>query len=213
MNILIAGIPENTKNYERALSHCQVSYCTSLCPDALSSYDKLLLPGGGDMDPFWFGQEDQGSNPADRELDNAQFALLHAFFLTGRPILGICRGMQLLNVYFGGDLIQDLPTSDTHRYQDQDQIHPAQCKESSLLSRLYGPACLVNSAHHQGCGRIGTDLLVTQTAPDRVVEALEHRTRPNILGVQWHPERTGLLPGKEGLADGDALIRYFAEQL
>lgn len=213
MNILIAGIPENTKNYERALSRCRVSFRTSLYPDTLSSYDKLLLPGGGDMDPSWFGQKDQGSSPWDPELDNAQFALLHAFFLTGRPILGICRGMQLLNVYFGGDLIQDLPTADVHRYQGRDQTHPAQCEESSLLFRLYGPSCLVNSAHHQGCGRVGTDLLATQTAPDGVIEALEHRTRPNILGVQWHPERTGLLPEKEGLANGQALIRYFAEQM
>lgn len=213
MNILIAGIPKNTGNYEHALARCRVSYCTSLCPDALSSYDKLLLPGGGDMDPSWFGQKDQGSHLWDRQLDRAQFSLLHAFVLARKPILGICRGMQLLNVYFGGDLIQELPSSRTHRFQEQDQIHPVRSKEPSLLFRLYGPSCLVNSAHHQGCGRIGAELAVSQTAPDGVIEALEHQTRPNLLGVQWHPERTGLLPSREGLAEGERLIRYFAEQL
>ncbi|MDE6960168.1 MAG: gamma-glutamyl-gamma-aminobutyrate hydrolase family protein [Lachnospiraceae bacterium] len=213
MNILIAGIPENTKNYECALSRCQVSFCTELCPKSLSSYDKLLLPGGGDMDPSWFGQKNLGSDSFDHALDKAQFALIDAFIRAGKPILGICRGLQLLNVYFGGDLIQDLPTAQRHRRLQEDQTHPAQCEESSLLARLFGPSCLVNSAHHQGCGRSGRDLKVTQTAEDGVVEALEHLVRPNILGVQWHPERTSLLSSQESLADGNLLIRYFAEQL
>lgn len=213
MNILIAGIPDHTKNYECALSRCRVSFCTELHPKSLSSYDKLLLPGGGDMDPSWFGQDNSGSGPFDRTLDLAQFSLLDAFVKARKPILGICRGLQLLNVYFGGNLIQDLPTAKTHCRLEQDQIHPAFCSSPSVLARLYGPSCLVNSAHHQGCGQIGADLQVTQTASDGVIEALEHQSSPYILGVQWHPERTGHLNAQADLADGNLLIRYFAEQL
>lgn len=212
MKLLIAGIPENTRNYENALSLCRVSFDTCLCPAELASYEKLLLPGGGDLHPSWFGQEDQGSLPADKELDRAQLALLHAFFQAGKPILGICRGMQLINVYFGGDLIQDLPSARRHKYLQADQIHPADCLPGSLLHRFYGSSCLVNSAHHQGCGRTGAGLAVTQTAPDQVPEALEHKTRP-VLGVQWHPERTMLSPRRTELADGMRLIRYFAVRM
>lgn len=212
MKILIAGMPEHTRNYAKALSLCHIPFDIRLCPEDLSSYGKLLLPGGGDLHPSWFGQTDQGSDPADRALDRAQLALLDAFFRSGRPILGICRGMQLLNVYFGGDLIQDLPTAGRHRFQKADQVHPVTCLPGSLLYGFYGSTCRVNSAHHQGCGRIGAGLTVTQTAPDQVVEALEHRTRP-VLGVQWHPERTCLLPPAEHPADGQALIRYFAERM
>lgn len=209
MHILIAGIPENTKNYENALARCHISYKTTLYPSDLSAFDRLLLPGGGDIHPSWFGEEDQGSLSIDRELDQAQFALLHTFITAGKPVLGICRGMQIINVYFGGNLVQHLPTADRHRYNGQDQIHQADCLPGSLLFRLYGPSCLVNSAHHQGCGKIGAGLIVSQTAPDHVIEALEHRTGP-VLGVQWHPERTDPAPQQKDMADGSKLIEYFA---
>lgn len=214
MKILIAGIPKNTTNYEKALSLCHVTHDTALCPSDLSSYDRLLLPGGGDLHPSWFGQVNQGSEDIDRELDRAQFALLHAFFLAGKPVLGICRGMQLINVYFGGDLIQDLPTAETHRYCRHDQTHSAVCLPDSLLFRLYGNknSCLVNSAHHQGCGKIGRDLIITQKASDQVTEAIEHKTRP-VLGVQWHPERTGLFSHQPDIINGSRLIHCFAERM
>ncbi len=212
MNILIGGIPGNTANYEKALSRCHVSFETSLHPLNISSYDKLLLPGGGDIHPSWFGQPDQGSVSPDRELDLAQFALLHAFILDGKPILGICRGLQIINVYFGGSLVQNLPSADTHRYQEQDQIHPVSNTPSSLFSCLYQSSCLVNSAHHQGCDMIGRELTIIQRANDGVVEALAHETKP-VLGVQWHPERTSLLSQQADIADGGLLIRYFAEQM
>ena len=150
MKILIAGIPEHTANYERALSLCHAAFETDLHPADLSSFGGLLLPGGGDIHPSWFGQEDQGSLSVDRELDRAQFALLGAFLSAGRPVLGICRGMQLINVFFGGSLIQHLPSANIHRWDGQDQIHPADCLPGPLLSLLYGSTCLINSAHHQG---------------------------------------------------------------
>lgn len=212
MKILIAGLPDHTKNYERALFLCHVPFDVSLSPRRLSSYDKLLLPGGGDICPRRFGQADQGSLSTDEALDDAQFTLLDAFVRAEKPVLGICRGMQVINVYFGGDLIQDLPVKHTHQYTDRDQVHEVRTTPGSLMHRLYQDHCLVNSAHHQGCGKIGHNLQVTQTAPDGVAEALEHNTRP-ILGVQWHPERTDLVSSHAKIADGGKLIRYFAELL
>ncbi len=212
MKILIAGLPDQTKNYEKALALCHVSFDVNLSFTQLSSYDKLLLPGGGDICPDRFGQADHGSLSVNKELDDAQFVLLDAFVQAGKPVLGICRGMQVINVYFGGDLIQDLPVKHTHQYTDRDQVHEVKTAHGSLMHRLYQDSCLVNSAHHQGCGKIGQALRITQTAPDGVVEALEHDTRP-ILGVQWHPERTDLVSYHTKIADGGRLIRYFAERL
>ena len=118
----------------------------------------------------------------------------------------------MINVFFGGSLIQHLPSANIHRWDGQDQIHPADCLPGSLLSLLYGSTCLINSAHHQGVRTAAPGLTVTQTSPDGVIEGLEHSTMP-VLGVQWHPERTGMSPRRTDLADGGILIRYFAEHL
>lgn len=212
MKILIAGVLKDTKNYEKALENCQVLYETTLYPKEISSYSGLLLPGGGDIHPSYFGQSDKGSKGVDEELDRAQFALLDAFVQRGRPIFGICRGMQLINVYFGGDIVQHLVTYRTHQYDKEDQVHLVQNMPHSILWKLYGNSCFVNSAHHQGCGRIGGGLKVIQRASDQVAEAIEHEDKP-IFGVQWHPERIHKLQSYPNLADGFLLFRYFLELL
>ena len=104
MRVLIAGIPDLTKNYENALRLAGVETQVSLSPVSVSLFDALLLPGGGDVDPAFFGEENRGSLHIDPALDQAQFTLLDAFIRLNRPVLGICRGMQLLNVYFGGTI-------------------------------------------------------------------------------------------------------------
>ncbi len=208
MRILISGIPDLAKNYTAALRRLGAEAHVCLRPDSVSDYNGLLLPGGGDMDPAFFGENNCGSVNIDPALDQAQLSSLDAFLRLNKPVLGICRGMQLLNVYFGGSILQDLPTASVHAWNGNDQVHPVQCVSGSVLGRLYGPSCLVNSAHHQGLGRLGSNLKVTQTAPDGVIEAVEHTKKP-VLGVQWHPERTGSLPRQPGLADGDRLIQYF----
>ena len=208
MRILIAGIPDLTKNYENGLRQLGAEVQVGLSPSSVSLFDALLLPGGGDVDPAFFGEENQGSLHIDPALDQAQFSLLDAFIRRNRPVLGICRGMQLLNVYFGGTILQDLPTSAAHAWDGKDRLHTVTCLPGSVLHRLYGASCLVNSAHHQGLGRPGSNLRITQTAPDGVAEAVEHTKKP-VLGVQWHPERTGFSFRQPGLADGELLIRYF----
>lgn len=203
MSVLIAGFPEHTRRYQEALHACHADFKVSLSaqPDDLSQFDQLLLPGGGDMDPSYFHQPNLGSKNIDQELDQKQFTILHAFVLAHKPILGICRGMQLINVYFGGTLLQHLPSASIHSHSCHDQFHPVTAVPDSVLFRLYGSTIIVNSAHHQGCQIIGRALQITQQSPDQVPEALEHQTLP-ILGVQWHPERVTSI-------DGLKLIRYF----
>lgn len=107
--IAVAGLPGNTDNYHNALTQLGAS-CTTLTDVTQSgSFDALLLPGGGDIDPVLFGETDHGSRVIDPVLDRQQLAMLDAFVRSGRPVLGICKGMQVINIFFGGGIIQDLP--------------------------------------------------------------------------------------------------------
>lgn len=209
--LLIAGYEETTANYRNAFE--KLGVCTAVLPAKrlsaeassqnlpLSRFDGLVLPGGGDISPALFHAENKGSRNIDEELDCTQLELLRAFIKAERPVLGICKGLQLINVCFGGGIIQDLPAAskEIHAYTDRDQIHPSKTAKGTFPALLYGPAPLVNSAHHQGCGSPGEDLLVAQYAPDFVIEAIYHKRLP-ILAVQWHPER---------MEGGDRLLSYF----
>ena len=147
--------------------------------------DGLLLPGGGDIAPALYHREDCGSQPPDRVRDREELALLGAFLSAGRPVLGICRGLQVINVYFGGTLHQDIPGHGT--VEGQDSCHAVR----GIVGRLLPPCPgQVNSAHHQSVETLGRGLRAVQWAEDGTVEALEHRTLP-VAGVQWHPERWG----------------------
>lgn len=170
-------------------------------PDS-NEYDGLILPGGGDIDPHLFGQLNQGTRSFNPVLDRLQLAVLQAFVLDNKPILGICKGMQLINIFFGGDMHQHLQTASIHEYCGADQLHEANAISASLINRLYGPNLVINSAHHQGVDSPGRGITYTQFAPDGVVEALEHRFLP-IVGVQWHPER---------IECGDILLQSFTKK-
>lgn len=192
--ILICGILEDVPNYIKAIQNIGFTpvVATTLPTSegfALSDFDGLLLPGGSDIDPILFGQENHGSRTIDRDLDDKQLAMTELFVRAKKPILGICKGCQVINVYFGGTLIQDLTTNERHQWDGDDRHHLATAVSGTYMEKLYGSAPVtINSAHHQGLDRIGEDLVVCQRSEDGVVEAVCHKSLP-ILATQWHPER------------------------
>ncbi len=208
LHILIAGIPDRVQHYVAAMEALAVAATADLNAEDATGFDGLLLPGGGDIDPALFGQENHGSRQIERELDEAQLRLLHLFAGAGKPVLGICKGCQLVNVGFGGDLIQDLPNAAEHAYDEDFKFHEIACVPGSLLHRLYGPSVRVNSAHHQAVGHLGQNLRVTASAPDGVIEAIEHETLP-VFGIQFHPERMCFASLRPEAADGKAIFTAY----
>ncbi len=184
----IAGRIHQTKNYENACLQLGMTPCTSLSLSKLSTCDVLILPGGCDITPGFYGQEKRGSRTIDTELDLLQFQALEFFVRTKKPVFGICKGMQLINVYFGGTLIQHLPNTDAHQQSEGDLLHSSYITEDCILSDLFGREFIINSNHHQAVDKLGQHLKVVQMSLDGVVEGFYHENLP-IFAVQWHPER------------------------
>jgi putative glutamine amidotransferase len=179
--------------------------------------DGFVLPGSpADVDPALYGAvKHQKINELDQRRDSTDIAVLGHAFQNGKPVLAICYGCQLLNVYLGGSLVQDIrserPNSGPHGSTDLppgvpkgDVEHRATFVEGSLLGRLNRAGSgIINSSHHQAIDRSADGLRVTAVAPDGTIEGLEWTGDRNwVVGVQWHPERMA----------GDALAeRLFAE--
>ncbi len=211
--VAVAGYEKNAANYAAALEAVGLEPVATLSPAEAGACAGLLLPGGGDIDPARFGQTNAGSRDIDPWLDDVQLKILDAFVRTGRPVLGICRGHQVVNVGLGGDLIQDLPTAEDHMAHDHvDSVHLAENRPGSALYGLYGVKMTVNSSHHQGLGRLGAGLRAVSFAPDGTVEAAEHETLP-ILTVQFHPERMAFRFARPDLADGRRIFEWFKGKL
>lgn len=156
------------------------------CFEGLEACDGLLLPGGGDIDPARYGQKNLGSRDIDPERDALEFAALTTALRLGLPVLGICRGCQLINVALGGTLHQDIPDH-SGLGEGVDRLHPSRTVDPMLID-LYGEEFIINSSHHQAVDRPGEGFRPVQWAPDGTVEAIRHETLP-LFGVQWHPER------------------------
>lgn len=158
--------------------------------DALTC-DGLLLPGGGDMDPKFYGQ---ARIPACGEpnllRDAAEPLLLHAFLAADKPVLGICRGIQVMNAVLGGDLYQDIkPFEHLPHNGHWAKVHTVTVRRGTLLSRILGQdTVLVNSQHHQAVDRVAPGFTLAALSEDGIVEAIEKPDAGFCLGVQWHPE-------------------------
>ena len=180
-------------------------------PDVSTDYDGLILCGGNDIDPKYYDQELNGSVNIDAQRDIVEFALLKAYVNAGKPVLGICRGHQLINVYFAGSLHQDIPEKQLHTNQQDFYIaHNVTAKEDSILHRLYGSSFTVNSSHHQVIDRLGNDLIATAYWNDQYIEAVEHSSLP-IYGVQWHPERMCVNQRRADTVDGIEFFKWFID--
>ena len=185
------------KNYENALS-----LVGARCVETPWEADLLLLPGGGDVHPRFYGQQINGSTDIDEARDGRELALVDEFLRAGKPIVGICRGLQLLNVYFGGTLRQHI---EGHSQIDGvDRLHAINTAPG-LLRALYGARFTVNSAHHQAVETLGEGLQVLACAPDGTAEAIAHKALP-VFAVQWHPERLCGAFSRPEAVDGAALL-------
>ena len=172
----------------------------------LGSCSGLLLTGGTDVDPARYGQaalpETQQPDP---ERDAAEAALIEEALARDVPVLAICRGMQILNVFLGGSLIQHLPGAARHVRRTEDKGLPAHSvviEPRTLLARIAkGDSWEVNSRHHQAVDRLGSGLRVcARDAEDGTIEAVELPERRFVLAVQWHPENQAVADaGQRGL--------------
>jgi putative glutamine amidotransferase len=189
----------------------------------LKEMDGFVFQGGADIAPSSYGDLpiENGRWPGDPHRDQYELKIMAWAFERRKPIFGICRGFQLLNVFFGGKLYQDLAletgTTTEHRSAERyDRVHhEVDCTEGSLIERIYGEKRItVNSVHHQGIKRIGQNLVIdARSSSDQIVEAFHHEDLETnlVMGVQWHPEFSHTL--KNTVADPKPLLDFFLERL
>ncbi len=187
-------------------------------PDFVHSLDGVILQGGADVDPRTYGEEPTHVVGAvDALRDRFELALIRGFAAAGKPVFGICRGHQLINIAFGGNLYQDLRADGAtlaehvHAEAYDEHVHPLRIDPAGWFASLY-PGLVdakVNSIHHQGIRRIGAGLVAEAWSDDGVIEAMRGSGEGFIVGVQWHPEfHDGRDPS---LLAADPLMRAFLE--
>lgn len=221
--VAIIGSPSLHVNYQSALE--RASCKAVIFPDSAyvkkhpEAFDGLLLPGGGDVfssfsDYMPFLETSSAccriSGPhlcSDFCLTIEQLRALTLFFEQKKPIFGICKGMQLINLYFRGT-IREVSNPRLHKHPEKDVFHPADHLPGSFLHALFGPHMLINSCHHQCVDLLGQNLQIIQYASDGTVEALSHLSAP-VFGTQWHPERMPDVNRQDSLL----LFRYFVSLL
>jgi putative glutamine amidotransferase len=181
-----------------------------LALELIDRLDGLVLSGGPDLDPaLYAAAPHEHLGPIEPATDRWELALLQAALLREIPVLAICRGMQLLNVAYGGTLWQDINTEldlgEVHRQKARgtQTTHTVVVAEDSKLADLTGPGRIaVNSFHHQAVHRLGTGLVVSARDDAGLVEGVEDPTRPFVVGVQWHAESLTARPEQIGLFRG-----------
>ena len=185
--------------------------------------DALLLSGGWDVGPGLYGEEElPGLVTADTDRDAFEMGLAGAFIAAGKPILGICRGCQVLNVALGGDLWQDLPSQKGVRhsspvpvegFEDPVLFHEVIAVPGSPIARLFGERFLANSIHHQACRTLAKGLICDGvSAQDGIVETFRHEEMP-WYGVQFHPEMLSGTPDDGPAGDFLPLFMAFVNEV
>jgi putative glutamine amidotransferase len=170
----------------------------------LSAIDGIIITGGDDISPEFYGEENSGmSFNTSRIRDEAEIYIIDKVLELNYPVLGICRGFQLINIYFGGKLYQDLESmfriGINHRNQfmsPEDLHHEVRIEDGTLLFEIIrSERFMVNSRHHQGVKEIGNGLNLSAYSSDGLAEAVEFPEK-NIIAVQWHPENLVSLGGR-----------------
>ena len=164
--------------------------------DYVALCDGFLFCGGGDITPLLFGQEpNYGIGATDITLDLFQIRLMKEILKAEKPVLAICRGMQIMNVACCGTIYQDLNQLDIETINHmqtslsrKDISHKVFFKSKTRLQRIFGDFAFTNSFHHQAIDRLGLGLIISGTTGDDIIEAIEMPSHPFVVGVQWHPE-------------------------
>lgn len=207
--VFIRGLAEHFPTSGDALKACGVEPVFSLDLSVAETCDGLLLPGGADVDPARYGQPNTASNGINAARDEDEINLILRFMEMEKPILGICRGHQVLNVALGGSLIQHVP--DHAQIDNKDIVHPVTA-EHPFLQSLYGDRFISNSAHHQVVDRLGEGLSVTCRSEEGYIEGVIHENG-RVIGVQFHPERMAFAHLRPDAVDGAPLFRSFCAML
>ena len=149
--------------------------------------DGLLLTGGLDVDPAYYHKSLHPKTKKELfELEELEFTLIKMFFQQNKPILGICRGIQTINVAFGGTLIQDLDSNLHMQKEMQGYRHLVTTCKNSLLSKYLGDKFMTNSFHHQALDKVADGFIISAKSVDNIIEGIE---KDKIIAVQWHPEK------------------------
>jgi putative glutamine amidotransferase len=178
-------------------------------PAALERYahtfDGFLFPGGHDLAPSLYGEEpSEKCGTVIPQRDSMEQAFFPLALATRKPLLGICRGIQLMNVALGGDLYQDIKPFEHVPHNDHwGKIHTVTVRRDTLLSRILGQdTVLVNSQHHQAVDKVAPGLVLSALSEDGIVEGIEKPDAKFCLGVQWHPEWLSAAdPAMQGIFD------------
>lgn len=167
-----------------------------LAAQSIEGLDGLIMPGGYDIAADYLGEEPHaGIGATYRPRDESEFALLKAALAAHIPVLGVCRGIQVINVVMGGTVYQDLPSEypgkgllqHSQKSLGNLPVHHVEIAQDSALGQTLGRQCLVNSRHHQAVRDVAPGLRAVAKAPDGVIEAIENEDA-SIQAVQWHPE-------------------------
>ena len=209
--ILLSTSRDDPRAYVDMITHCGGEPFPEYCPTYHERYDALLLCGGCDIDPRYYGEEVNGSVDLDPRRDAAEMQLISDFLAAGKPIFGICRGCQLLNVYFGGSLWQHMPNAHIHApaVYGNYLAHGAIAMAGTPWQTLYGARFFVNSHHHQAVKKLAPGLEVTVTDDTgTVVEGFRHKSLP-VAAVQFHPEKMCFEFSRPDTVDGSMAAKYF----
>ena len=207
------------RNYAEMVTRAGGIPILALDDNAIADYvelaDGLLLSGGKDVATNLYGQEKKFDNIfTDDARDVQEWKLLDAWVPTKKPIFGICRGVQVMNAYFGGTLVQDIP-SQLGGEHSKGVNHDIEIKKDSILGELFGKSLLINSYHHQGLDTIAEGFVATawsDAGGHKLVEAIEHESLP-FWSVQWHPERmSGPVTNPVNCVDSIPMFEYFINQ-
>ena len=211
--VFIRANPGEFENYTNALTACGVEPVLSMDLSIADTCDALLVPGGADVNPALYGQENTASVGIDDDKDRDEIELIRRFFALNKPIFGICRGHQIINVALGGDMIQHVPFAERHVSLGEkgDNVHMVRAQHP-FMQEMYGEYFPVNSSHHQAADRLADGLIPTCVNDEGINEGFIHENG-RIIGVQFHPERIGFLNRRPDTVDGEKLFRAFVALL